>query len=159
MTPDDLASRLGLEPHPEGGYFRERYRSDVLVRPADGRGPRAACTTILFLLPAGQHSRWHVVGSDELWTFRDGTPLELLTCDPVTMTSTTTRLGPANAALDPSHLVPAGHWQAARPLGDFALVECTVAPGFDYADFRLLSDDAAAADRLRTTFPAFAGLL
>ena len=75
----ELITRLQLEPHPEGGYYREIFRSSGLVSPADGRGPRAALTTIYFLLPAGIVSRWHRVASDEVWHLYEGGPLEVLT--------------------------------------------------------------------------------
>lgn len=137
-----LIDRLGLEPHVEGGYFREVYRSASLVRPDDDRAARAAVTTIYFLLAAGQHSRWHCVRSDEIWHFYDGDPLQLSISpnarDHVEHVTLSGISGPGN----PVHVVPAGSWQSARPLGAFAFVGCTVAPGFDYADFRLLPDGA-----------------
>ena len=74
----ELITQLQLERHPEGGYYREIFRSADLVEPADGRGPRAALTTIYFLLPAGITSRWHRVTSDEVWHLYEGGPLEVL---------------------------------------------------------------------------------
>ena len=78
----ELITQLNLERHPEGGYYREIFRSADLVSPADGRGPRAALTTIYFLLPAGTISRWHRVTSDEVWHLYEGGPLEVLSVDP-----------------------------------------------------------------------------
>src|SRR5579862_1795835 len=77
-----LIAELGLLPHPEGGYYRELFRSGEPVRPADGRGDRAALTTIYFLLASGQHSRWHRVASDEAWHHYEGDALELLWLEP-----------------------------------------------------------------------------
>jgi uncharacterized protein len=140
----ELITRLQLEPHPEGGYYREIFRSKDLVAPADGRGPRAALTTIYFLLPAGIVSRWHRVTSDEVWHLYEGGPLEVLTVDPACKTVARHKL----EAQAPVCTVAASYWQAARTLGDYALVGCTVAPGFDFADFSILADDAATAARL-----------
>ena len=75
---EELIATLGLRPHPEGGFFREIFRSSTLVTPADGRGPRSALTTIYFLLTEGTHSRWHHVISDEVWHLYEGGPLEVL---------------------------------------------------------------------------------
>jgi predicted cupin superfamily sugar epimerase len=140
----ELIDRLELEPHPEGGYYREIFRSADLVSPADGRGPRAALTTIYFLLPAGSASRWHRVASDEVWHLYEGGPLEVLTADATFGALTRHRLEPHA----PVCTVAAGHWQAARTLRDYALTGCTVGPGFDFADFSLLADDGDAASRL-----------
>lgn len=134
-----LIGSLGLDPHPEGGHFREIWRSAVEVRRGDDR--RAASTTIWFLLAAGEHSRWHVVESDEIWQFAGGDPLELVTFDPEPGEAARVILGPSgDGGAIPVHVVPAGAWQAARPLGRFALVTCTVSPGFEFADFRFVRD-------------------
>jgi predicted cupin superfamily sugar epimerase len=154
-----LIERLGLTPHPEGGFFRERFRSNEAVRPSDGRGPRSALTAIDFLLPAGQVSRWHAVASDELWTFLEGAPLVLTCADPDTLHVREVRLGPASAGHTPAFAVPAGVWQAAWPTGAFALVGCAVAPGFEFADFRLLGDDPVARRRIEGGLPRLAHLL
>src|SRR6185369_15637793 len=82
----ELITKLNLERHPEGGYYREIFRSTDLVAPADGRGPRAALTTIYFLLPAGIVSRWHRVASDAVWHLYEGGPLEVLSVDPAIST-------------------------------------------------------------------------
>lgn len=158
----ELIERLDLRPHPEGGFFRELHRSAALVRPMDGRPLRAALTTIYFLLPEGAHSRWHRVRSDEVWHLYEGGPLELLVIAPIFTVVERIILGPA-ASTDPGvvgpvHTVPAQRWQAARPVGPYALVGCTVGPGFDYADFSFLRDDARCLTRLRTLDPPLADL-
>ena len=143
-----LVETLGLEPHPEGGHYHEVFRSPHTVRPDDGRGERAALTVIHFLLAEGEVSRWHRVASDEAWHFVDGAPLELLVSLDDFATVETHRLG---AEAGPVAVVPAGAWQAARSLGAYSLVGCTVGPGFDFADFELIdpgSDVAEAARRL-----------
>jgi predicted cupin superfamily sugar epimerase len=155
----ELIAALDLRPHPEGGFYRELFKSARQVAPADGRGTRAALTTIYFLLPAGHVSRWHQVASDEVWHLHEGGPLELLELDAGLLAPRRHVLGAVAPGQAPVCTIPAGHWQAARPLSGYALVGCTVGPGFDFADFRLLSDDAALATRLRTQFADLAALL
>jgi uncharacterized protein len=138
----ELARVLDLGPHPEGGWFRETYRSDEAFEPFDGRGPRAAATAIYYLLQPGESSRWHVVDSDELWLWHRGGPLELslggAEAEPMRDPHTVVLGSDVGAGQRPQVLVPAGVWQAARPaIGEAVLVTCVVAPGFDFADFRL----------------------
>ena len=157
---NELISALALEPHPEGGYYREIFRSAVLIEPADGRGARAALTTIYYLLAAGQASRLHRVTSDEVWHLYEGGPLELIEFDPEFRELKRHRLAAAGEdSQAPVCTIPAGQWQAARPLGDYALVGCTVSPGFDFADFTLLADDHALATRVRTKWLELASLI
>lgn len=154
-----LIELLGLRPHPEGGFYRELFRSGAGVVPADGRGERAALTTIYYLLPGGTHSRWHRVASDEVWHLYEGGPLELLELGAPGTPVVRTRLAPPAADAAPVHTVRAGVWQAARPLGDYALAGCTVGPGFDFADFAFLADDAAASAAVRAAWPDAAALI
>jgi len=134
----ELIRELRLAAHPEGGYYRRVFESSLRL-PCG----RPSSTAILFLLPAGAVSRWHKVDADELWHFYEGEPLELLIAEsPADIRRE--RLGPFGAGSMPQHAVPAHAWQAARPLGGFALVGCTVAPGFDFAGFRLLAEDDEA---------------
>jgi hypothetical protein len=143
-----LTTWLRLAPHPEGGRYREIYRSADRVQPADGRPLRAALTSIHFLLAAGEQSRWHRVRSDEVWHFYEGEPVELLLAPPRVDRIARIELGPVDHSRRPTYTVPAGWWQAARPLGAYGLVGCTVGPGFDFADFSFLRDDAQLAQRL-----------
>ena len=123
----ELIDTLGLLPHPEGGWYRQVYKSDArVVRRSDG-GDRTALTTIYFLLVEGTHSAWHRVQSDEVWHFYEGDALELLTRDAVTRLDADHRV----------HVIPGNEWQAARPLGDYTLVGCTVGPGFEFDDFEM----------------------
>lgn len=134
-----LIGRLGLQRHPEGGWYREIHRSPQQVSRADG-AQRAALTVILFLLEADGPSRWHRVrGADESWHFIDGAPLELLLSTDRDQAVSSRRLGfsPDEANLEPVVVVPAGCWQAARSLGAWSLVSCCVGPGFDFDDFDL----------------------
>jgi uncharacterized protein len=150
-----LIERLGLTPHPEGGHFGEIYRSSSRVQPADSRPARAALTTIYFLLVAGQVSRWHRVASDEVWHFYEGDPLELLSADKGVGTITRRVLGPVNDTVRPVHVVGAGEWQAARTTGAYTLVGCTVGPGFDFEDFRMLNQQPDEADTMKRRHPDF----
>lgn len=147
----ELIERLGLAPHPEGGWYRELFRSADQVTRADGAA-RAALTSIHFLLVAGAHSRWHRVDADESWHHAEGAPLELSCIAPTLDRVDVVRLGPAGDGATPAFVVPAGWWQCARPTGDYALVGCTVGPGFDFADFALLDDRPAEARVLRERF-------
>jgi uncharacterized protein len=155
-----LIATLELQLHPEGGFYREIFRSAAYVTPADERGPRAALTTIYFLISKGAVSRWHRVTSDEVWHLYEGGPLELLELDASGQDLVRHRLGPiGNGADAPVHTIAAGAWQAARPLADYALMGCTVGPGFDFADFRLLADDPERAALVRALWPEVAELI
>jgi uncharacterized protein len=138
----DLVAKLALQPHPEGGWYREIYRSPTRVQTA--RGSRSAITTIYYLLERHQLSRWHVVQADELWHFYGGAPLELLEYDPATRTLARHELSETSVAV-----IPTGVWQAARSLGEYSLVGCTVGPGFEFADFQFTSDLPSHADHFR----------
>jgi predicted cupin superfamily sugar epimerase len=154
-----LIATLDLKPHPEGGYYGEVYRSTATVHPADGRGARAALTTIYFLLPAGAVSRWHQVQSDEVWHFYEGAPLDLWIAPPAGDRIDQHGVGPLEGHRRPVCTVPAESWQAARTTGAYSLVGCTVGPGFDYSDFVLAADRPAVAEALRSHAPTLAGLL
>jgi predicted cupin superfamily sugar epimerase len=137
-----LAEALDLEPHPEGGWFRETWRSAVRFEPPGYGGERSAASAIYYLLAPGDESRWHTVRSDELWLWHRGGALELLLGGDGERPLEAPRrvfLGPEPAAGQaPQALVPAGIWQAARPAGtEEVLLTCVVAPGFEFADFRL----------------------
>ncbi len=153
-----LIDQLQLEPHPEGGYFREIYRSELQVEPGDGRPARAALTTVFYLLAEGDCSRWHRVRSDEVWQLCEGGPLELLLAPPDLQRVERVRLGMVGAESGPVHTVPALWWQAARPLSAYALASCTVGPGFEYDDFCLLADDPMALQQLKRLDPTLAAL-
>jgi uncharacterized protein len=138
----DWAQILDLSPHPEGGWFRETWRSELTVGPSvlppDYPGPRSAGTAILFLLMPGQQSAWHTVRSAELWLYHRGSPL-LLEVGAEQCSATTLLLGSdVTSGEQPQLLVPPGHWQRAKPRDDEpTLVSCVVVPGFDFADFAL----------------------
>jgi predicted cupin superfamily sugar epimerase len=140
----ELARLLGLEPHPEGGWYRQTYVSDVIMQPPDRTGTRPIATTIYYLLRPGERSAWHVVASDEVWLWHRGGPLLLRIggADPGRPADNPTEhlLGPAvERGQQPQLLVPADTWQSAEPATDEeVLVSCLVAPGFDFADFRML---------------------
>ncbi len=132
-TPGDaevLIEHLGLEPHPEGGWFRETWRDP------DRDGRRGSGTAIYYLLRAGEHSHWHRVDATEIWHHYAGGPLELSVAGehPVLLGVDVT------AGQVPQAVVPAGAWQSARPLGAFALVGCTVSPAFRFEGFELAPD-------------------
>ena len=209
----DLVSQLALQPHPEGGWYREIYRSPTRVTTT--RGSRSALTTIYYLLEQSQLSRWHVVQADELWHFYAGAPLELVAYTPTTRvverhvlghvgegshgvpphgvpphggpagaSTGAARGGPAAASgaaqggltgapsgaaqggltSAPSgavsvSIIPTGVWQAARSLGEYSLVGCTVGPGFEFADFQFVSELPSHADHFKGDLAPFSDLL
>ena len=156
----ELISTLDLQPHPEGGFYRRLFQSTTTITPDDNRGPRAAITTTYFLLTSDICSRWHQVDSDEVWHLYEGGPLELFEVDSSARLLERRRLGPVDDGQDrPVHVVAAGRWQAARSLGPYALMGCTVGPGFDFADFRLLADDETTAAEVRERWPDLAFLV
>ncbi len=129
----ELARALDLQPHPEGGWFRETYRSPVEFAPEGYEGRRSAATAIHFLLLPHEHSAPHTVRSDEIWLWQRGGPLLLnIGGDEIT-------LGPdVEGGQLLQAVVPGGVSQSAAPATDeYVLVSCIVAPGFDFADFRL----------------------
>ena len=133
---DRLIEILDLRPHPEGGHFRETFR-DCGRPPAgrDGGNSRAHSTAIYFLLRAGEASRWHRVDAAEVWHFYRGAPLELKIGKSIHILGAN-----IDEAQVPQLVVPAGAWQAARSLGDYTLVGCTVAPGFEFSKFEMAPD-------------------
>lgn len=129
-TADEMISALGLARHPEGGFFRETFRAPD--------APRGTSTTILFLLPAGERSRWHRVDADEHWLFHAGDPLELELADPDGNEAGTVRLGTdVRAGELPQATVPRDWWQSARSCGAWTLLGCVVAPAFEFGGFRM----------------------
>jgi predicted cupin superfamily sugar epimerase len=129
MTAAEVIALLGLERHPEGGWFKQTFRDDV-------PGGRALSTLIYYLLERGHRSAWHCVDSAEVWHWYAGAPLEL-------------RVGKGGLTLGndlaagqrPQGVVPRGEWQSAHSLGDWTLVGCTVAPGFEFEHFELAPAD------------------
>ena len=132
MTVDRIIAKLGLQPHPEGGWYRQTWVGPVV----DGR---ASGTAIHFLLKAGERSHWHRVDADEVWLWHAGAPLVL------SLGETEARdlvLGPdVLGGQSPQIVVPKGWWQAARSLGEWTLVSCTVSPGFRFEGFELATPD------------------
>ena len=189
----ELIARLNLAPHPEGGWYREIYRSATRVETA--RGSRSALTTIYYLLEQEQLSRWHVVQADEIWHFYAGAPLELVAYAPDTRSFERHVLGDVGGAAAAENdvadnglgaasggavaagglaatpwvesvasaasvaVIPTGVWQAARSLGEYSLVGCTVGPGFEFADFQFVSALPSHADHFSGDLARFASLL
>lgn len=133
MDADRIIQHLGLQQHPEGGWYKETWRAENEGRPAG--------TCIYFLLKAGERSHWHRVDAAEIWLYHSGAPLVL--------SMAATDAGPAQDHLltpdltkgAPQLIVPQGHWQAARSTGRYTLVSCTVSPGFQFEGFELADPD------------------
>ena len=134
MTADEIIDRLGLRPHPEGGHFAETFRAPG---PQQDGGGRCSGTAIYFLLKAGERSHWHKVDADEIWHHYAGAPLELSMSDDGRSVRHL-RLGTDfGIGEQPQIVVPRQVWQAARSLGAFTLVGCTVSPAFQFEGFEL----------------------
>jgi hypothetical protein len=152
--------RLRLEPHPEGGYFRQTYRSEITIArealPAGFGGNRSASTAIYFLLEGKNFSAFHRLRSDEMWHFYLGAPVSVHLIDTSGKYSSIILGNDPEAGQVLQAVVPAGCWFASHVADweSFALVGCTVAPGFDFADFELGQRDA-----LRVSYPEYGGLI
>jgi uncharacterized protein len=132
LSAADIIRLLDLQPHPEGGHFRETFRD-----PHADAGGRAASTAIYFLLKAGEVSRWHRVDAAEVWHWYAGAPLELSIAQGDRITGAIILGANLRDAERPQAVVPGHHWQSARSLGAWTLVGCTVAPGFEFSRFEL----------------------
>lgn len=135
---EELVRRLKLEEHPEGGYYRETWRSPTSVLSPIVNAQRSAVTDIYFLLTKGQVSRFHKVKHDEIWNFYEGSPLRLYVYDPKNQKLSIHLIGPIPGCSSYKIVVQNNFWQAAESLGEFSLAGCTVAPGFDFGDFSFL---------------------
>ena len=128
MTPEDIINTLDMQPHPEGGWYKETWRNS--------NEPRALGTAIYFLLEAHQHSHWHKVDADEMWHWHAGSPMELHQFDGAAKKHEI--LGPDLLQEQrPQLLVPKDCWQKSVPVGGWVLVGCTVCPGFVFEGFEL----------------------
>ncbi len=140
MTAQEIIKALNLAPHPEGGWFRETHRATV-----DGSGrsdtlSRPACTAIYFLIERSQSNRWHKVDAVELWLWHAGSDLELSVAsgNEGALSVKVTKLGTSiDRSIEPQGIVPARVWQSVRTLGEWTLVSCVVAPGFEWSGFTL----------------------
>lgn len=149
-----LAEKLGLEPHPEGGYFKETYRSNEVISERElgfnFDGDRNCCTGIYFLLTSDTFSAFHRIKQDEMWHFYQGSPLLLHTLSPAGEYRCTEIGADILNNQHPQFVVEAGTWFGAtvKNPNDYSLVGCTVSPGFDFRDFEL-----AERERLTALFP------
>ncbi len=155
----EIIAELELQPHPEGGWFRETYRSETTVVSMRAGRERSAVTDIYFLLCAGEISRFHRVLHDEIWHYYEGAPLTLHLAAPGGHFAETVTAGSRGEGRALKHVVPSGFWQAAESTGEYTLVGCTVAPGFDFADFSFLRESEEEAALLRESAPDLARLI
>lgn len=155
----ELIRQLELSAHPEGGYYKEVYRSSSLVESSQHGKMRSALTDIYYLLNADKPSRFHRVIHDEVWHYYEGSPLELIEIHVETLCVTKVILGGSLDKMQYKHCIKGGNWQAARTMGNFTLVGCTVAPGFDFSDFSFLKDDESACLNILERLPEIKDLL
>ena len=144
----DLIKRYDLQPHPEGGFFRESYRASGLIPqsalPSCFNGDRAYATVIYYLLPQGSKSSWHCIQSDETWHFYLGGSMSILQLSPEGQFTSTCLGSNILGGETLQYTVPAGYWFAAIPEPEtpYSFVGCTVAPGFDFSEFTLANTGA-----------------
>ena len=155
-TTQKLIEKYNLQTHPEGGLFRETYRSTMKVTSPVNCEVRNTATDIYFLLSQGEISRFHRVLHDEIWHFYEGAPLKIITFDGQSISEQC--IGP-DAENGYKTIVDGGVWQAAISTGEYSLVGCTVAPGFDFADFSFLKDNTKIAEKFETNFPDYSYLV
>ena len=148
---EQLIDKYKLVPHPEGGYFREVFRSGQKVFSSVADAKRDAVTHIYFLLTTGQVSRFHRVLHDEIWNFYQGSPLRLMQYDGTKVQEEIIGAGCSSYV----SFVAGGLYQAAESTGEFSLVGCTVAPGFDFGDFSFLGDDPDAVQDFIHKYPEY----
>ena len=132
-----LVRELDLSPHPEGGHYRETFRD------GSGSGARALSTAIYFLLQRGEVSRWHRVDAAEVWHYHKGAPLELKIAADGAPVKRFVLGADIKRGERPQVVVPPHAWQSARSLGDYTLVGCTVAPGFEFSKFEMAAENFA----------------
>ena len=150
---EDIVLKNDMQPHPEGGFFKETYRSDTRVQVTQADGSiieRSAATAIMFLITGSNVSRLHRIKSDEIWHFYGGAPLVVVEMDASTLHITHTRIG--RNVLEGEvvqYCVPAGKWFGSYSEGTYSFVGCTVSPGFEFSDFEL-----ASSEQLRGAFAA-----
>ena len=142
---DFLIQKYQLQPHPEGGYYREVYRSKQTINSQIANANRNTVTHIYFLLKQGQFSRFHKVLHDEIWNFYQGSPIKIIEFDGVDIKEKI--IGKKNNSY--SEVVPGGVFQAAESTGEFSLVGCSVAPGFDFKDFSFLTNEPDVLKELK----------
>ena len=135
LSKDDIIEKLGLEPHPEGGFYRETFRDRAGVD-----GARSYGTAIYYLLGAEDRSQWHQVDASEIWHWYGGGPLELSMRDDEGDVSTHVMGIDFARGEAPQVVVPAYVWQSARPVAGWVLMGCTVAPGFEFSGFEMAAD-------------------
>jgi hypothetical protein len=151
----ELIQKYGLSPHPEGGYFREVYRSEQNVKSEINEEQRNAVTHIYFLLEKGQFSRFHRVLHDEIWNFYEGSPLKLIEFDGRSIDEII--IGQENNEY--VRVIKGGVFQAAESIGEYSFVGCSVAPGFDFKDFSFLDSESDMLKCLNQEFSKYKRLI
>ena len=153
----ELVEKLNLEPHPEGGYYRQCFKSDVIVHPTNKENTRSAMTHIYYLLLKGNYSRFHRNAYDEIWNLYagDGARLVLFDMDKRTVEEHSLSSNEMRFQL----AVPGGIWQAAEPTGDYALFGCTVSPGWEFEDEVYMTDYPDVSRALKELNPAEARMI
>ncbi|MCK5028065.1 MAG: cupin domain-containing protein [Bacteroidales bacterium] len=153
--PDFLIQKYQLQPHPEGGYYREVYRSDQELLSPVVNEKRNTVSHIYFLLKQGQFSRFHRVLHDEIWNFYGGSPLKIIEFDGINIEEKI--IGKENESY--FSVIQGGVFQAAESTGEFSFVGCSVAPGFDFKDFSFLTDEPEMLASINKKYPEYKSLV
>jgi len=146
-----LIDKYKLVPHPEGGYYAVVYESEQSVKSPVVNKVRKAVTHIYFLLLKGQVSKFHKVAHDEIWNFYEGDPIKIIKYNGSKFEEDIIGSG----CSDYASIVEGGVYQAAESTGDYSLVGCSVAPGFEFVDFSFLRDDGETKEKLLKKFPGY----
>lgn len=132
-----IVNHLQLQPHPEGGFYKETYRCESQTQQIHSNANRSACTAIYFMLTEGNFSAFHRIKSDEIWHFYSGSPIHLHTLSPEGHYQEIIIGADLSQNQHPQYIVPANYWFASEVKSNYALCGCTVSPGFDFADFEM----------------------
>ncbi len=154
---EEIIEKLNLSEHPEGGYFRQTYKSELLVQPLKSSYERVAATHIYYFLPEGTYSKFHKVKHDEIWTLYAGGGVKLYLFD-ANENKVSERILSARD-LKYHTVIQGSVWQAAEPIGDYALLGCIVAPGWEMEDTVNLCDDHDTLKRLIKLMPDYNRLI
>lgn len=149
----ELIQQFNLSKHPEGGYFREVYRSKNNCTIGPSGDVKSWLTDIYFLLTGNDISRFHRVKHDEIWHFYEGDPLVLTEIYPVSMEIHTITIGQPGPSLNYKHCVKGSTWQSAYTIGEYSFVGCTVGPGFEFVDFEMLANNNTIKTTILSKYP------
>ena len=149
----ELINLFQLSKHPEGGYFREVYRSEIKVKTEPSGVKRSGLTDIYFLITENNISRFHRLAHDEIWHFYEGAPITIIDIHPESLNMNRTTLGSPDPLLVYKHCIKGTHWQCAFSNGPYSFVGCTVGPGFEFDDFEMMAHQQQTMTAVLSKYP------